>query len=578
MKHDPWTILITTLSFLAVVAPAALRADSFTTREQMTLDRILEGKAPEYTADLVVDDAVPLHVRRFTEFSGDVSGRYIEAISLATADGETTTPLLNDIVTSVIACQKPDGHWGDPFSTGTIKNSNMSILWGNGRLLIGLLANYRLTHRADVLDAATRLGNFFLSVAPRMNSQQVENEFNQAHAAVGYICWTQTIEGLVELGRLTKNPSFTSLAEQIAARTRIFPSQHSHGLLSSLRGILDLYSFTHNSRYLKTVEDQCDSLAKSGNILLQGGVPELLKPSMQRDEGCSEADWVRLNLQLWNLTQNTTYLQRADRCLFNEFSFNQFADGDFGNHHFTSTGAAPPATLAWRCCTFHGLRALQAVTDDAFHFSTGTLTYNLPVDARITTVWLDFIARSSLSHDASVAITVASSLGHVIPKTLDLQIPVPGWAEQISVKLNDQLITPSRKKSFLVITRAWAPGDHLALHYKMRLRTLKNDDGTISFFYGPWLLGADDQASPRFFGEESRHNTLDLNTSTSLPSPDTISSDTISSANPLAVPIAHVHIKYHPGGYPNQPQALLLRPIAEQTLSDDRTTWQFRFR
>ena len=65
---------------LAIAAAiAAAPADAFQERFALTLERVLHGGPPRYTVEFVTADAVPWHVRRFTEFSGDVSGRYLEA-------------------------------------------------------------------------------------------------------------------------------------------------------------------------------------------------------------------------------------------------------------------------------------------------------------------------------------------------------------------------------------------------------------------------------------------------------------------------------------------------------------------
>src|SRR5687768_7811700 len=51
-------------------------------RIDMTARRLLEGTAPAYTDDFVLADLVVDRRRRFAEYSGDISGRYIGALSL----------------------------------------------------------------------------------------------------------------------------------------------------------------------------------------------------------------------------------------------------------------------------------------------------------------------------------------------------------------------------------------------------------------------------------------------------------------------------------------------------------------
>ena len=110
----------------------------------LTLDRVRHGGPPAYTDAFLLADAVPKHERRFTEFSGDVSGRYIGALASVAQQGDRAFPELERVVAELVLLQKPDGHFGDPFSTGAVTRSDMALLWGNGRLLIGLLEHHRL--------------------------------------------------------------------------------------------------------------------------------------------------------------------------------------------------------------------------------------------------------------------------------------------------------------------------------------------------------------------------------------------------------------------------------------------------
>jgi hypothetical protein len=262
---------MTRYGFLATWIAGAAFAGNLTDRAQLTLDRVLKGGPPQYTEELVLADAVPRHVRRFTEFSGDVSGRYIEALAVWARTKPALRAPLDALVTKLLTYQKEDGHFGDAFNTAEATDADMAILWGNGRLLIGLAEYYKLNPRADVLAAARRMGDFLVRVAPLFNSDAVRARYNGEKFAVGYICWTQNIEGLVALSRATREEKYLALAREMAARTDRHPAQHSHGYLTSLRGIVDLYRATGEARYLAQVEKEWQGLAASGNLMLQGG-------------------------------------------------------------------------------------------------------------------------------------------------------------------------------------------------------------------------------------------------------------------------------------------------------------------
>jgi hypothetical protein len=109
----------------------------------------------------VIVDVIPRATRRFTNFSGDLSGRYIEALSIAAGTG-AKSPTLDRTVADVLSLQKPDGHFGGSLNQAEVDDEAMALLWGQGRLLVGLVEYYQLTHNPAALEAARRLGGFLV--------------------------------------------------------------------------------------------------------------------------------------------------------------------------------------------------------------------------------------------------------------------------------------------------------------------------------------------------------------------------------------------------------------------------------
>lgn len=556
---------------LFALSATCLLGGDLSSRFDLTLNRILKGDSPKFDDDFILADAVPRHTRRFTEFSGDVSGRYIGAMALAAQRTGTANEGLDRIVTKVLLLQKADGHFGGAFSAGIVQNSDMSILWGNGRLLMGLLEYYRIKPRPEVLAAARKLGDFLVSIGPLLNSDAVRREYNGEKFAVGYICWTQNLEGLVELFRVTRDDRYLVLAKDIADRTDRHPSQHSHGFLTTLRGMVELYRVTRNHRYLARVEEEWIGVHESGNVFVQGGVPEMFAPQVKRDEGCSEADWLRLTLDLWRETGKPEYLRQAEHTLFNEFSFNQFHTGDFGHHALTGSGSEPPFARAWWCCTFHGLRALVAVFESVFREKDGIAYYDLPVDGRFRAKGLSLRADASLGRNATVRLTVTPADA----RRRTIAVRVPEWAADVTAALPGLRLAGTPRHGYLEFERVWKSGDIVTIRYTMRTRLLPSDKpaSSVAVLYGPWLLAVDESASAHYFDEPSSQNRV------LLPASGEIKLEAAGPAGrpatPFDVPVAHFKLKYLPGGYPIQPAIALLHPIAEFTNGPDSNRLDF---
>ena len=570
-------------AFVTILLTTTLgRAGDLTERYQLTFDRVLKGGHPVYTPELVLADLVPVAKHVYTDYSGDLSGRYVGALSLAEIELGRSFEALDDIVPRMLVLQKEPGYFGAGFNETAVAGSEMTLLWGNGRLLIGLLEYYRMNPQPAVLAAARRIGDFLTRVAPLLNNDDLRKQINsKKDIAAGYICWTQTIEGLAELYRVTRDSRYLEVADQTAWRTVRHPAQHTHGFLTSVRGIVDLYNVTGEAKYLEKAEREWQGVIDSGNLLVQGAVPEIFLPAnnipVLRTEGCAEVDWLRLSLALWQLTGNTKYIEQAERTLFNEFAMNQFQTGDFGERPIstsgTPVGAGPDglgSNRCWFCCTLHGLRGFADVFSRVFRVKSGSLWFDLPVDGCGKVEGFVVTATSELGQNGTVklVITACDQAAH------SLFVRRPAWASGIEITVNTAAVPTSVADGFVEIRRRWKSGDVVSLTYAMQTRA-ERKNGHVALFHGPWLLGVDDKTNPYFRDElwQNKENKLLLK-----PAADGAVElkRVLSPTGRFSYPVAHFRVKYLPGGYPLQPATALLRPVAEQT-GEPSTAWAFWF-
>jgi DUF1680 family protein len=540
-------------------------------RYELTLQRVLSGTAPAYTPEFLLADVRPTPGRRFTEYSGDLSGRYIGALATAARVYGSNFPALDGLVEQVVSLQKPDGYFGSSFHYDKPTDPDLALLWGNGRLLVGLLEYYRYKPSAPVLAASTRLGDFLLRIAPLMLSKEIRDEFGAAHFASSYICWMQQTEGLANLYLATHDARYRGLAEQIAGVIERRPGDHVHGYLTSLRGVMDLYNATSEPRYLGQCEAAWKEIAQSEDLLITGGVPEGWSPNKHRAEGCAEADWVRLSLSLWKATGNPQYLSMAERATFNEFAFNQFATGDFGHRVLTETGiTADGAARAWWCCTLHGLRCFPDIHSSTFRSENGVLFYDLPLDREMHNGAADSgpfsaAAASSLAQDGSIQITITSASD----KAASLRIRKPEWADALAIRLNDAPGEFPVEDGYVDIRRAWRTGDIVTGHYGMSLRSQSGEKKRVAYLFGPWLLGAPQSDDPAYFNELTTENKL---------SPAKLQPRSLTTPpdRPFTVPVVATSFHFTPAEFPEQQGTVTLRAVAEQT-GEPSTCWEFRF-
>ncbi|HEY1578581.1 MAG TPA: beta-L-arabinofuranosidase domain-containing protein [Terracidiphilus sp.] len=566
----PLSMATAEVSFASLASPAGETISNISgiadERFKLTLRRVLDGDSPRFTEDFLLADVKPTKERRFTEFSGDTSGRYIGALATAGRVYGVDTPGQVTLVEKVIALQKPGGYFGAGFNFEHPTDAEMALLWGNGRLLVGLMEYYAWKPSGSVLESAKRIGDFLVRVSELMLSKEIRNAFGAQHFASSYICWTQQTEGLAALYKVTKDERYRKLAEQIAAVIQRLPGDHVHGYLTSLRGVMDLYALTREPKLLEQCESAWRDISASSDLLITGGVPEGWSPNKHRTEGCAEADWVRLNLALWRVAGDAKYLNMAERAIFNEFAMNQFATGDFGHRVYTGTGfEAAGAARAWWCCTLHGLRCFPDIAESAFRAVNDGLRYEMPVSGSIESEVLTASAESTLAQDGTVRIRILKASGN----RARIAIRKHAWAAETSMNFKAPGSMEPIDPGYIGAEKVWKAGDTIEVRYKMRSRSERCGAERKAFWYGPWLLGASAQQNPAYFNELTPENRL------------------IGEAKPLAdaggggagvfsVPVAACELKYKHAEYPDQPGTVTLRPVAEQT-GLPTTSWELRF-
>jgi hypothetical protein len=363
---------------------------------QLGMERLRQPPYDSVT-DLRADLTLELK-RLFTNYSGDKSGRYIEVATL-TATSSDHPPVLDELLNSLPEPQ-PDGHfgvavdWAEPLDKPDPLNAvKMPILWGNSRLLVGLVEAYEATHEPRLLQLARGIGDFYMATADRFLDPAGEAEFRESGTyAAGFVtCYFPGIESLVLLHRATGEEKYLKQARRMAdafpAYDRL-PLDHTHGNLLTQRALLLLHEDTNDRTYLEHVLNRWDEAMTEGYVWVTGGLGERFKVASGFDEGCALVDWLRLDLELWRLTEDTKYLDAAERLLANQFVWNRFPNGGYGQLDFRGDDSGPLVLqpghhwleATW-CCSLHGLLGLNDLKRYVLVGSARGVFVNFPLDA-----------------------------------------------------------------------------------------------------------------------------------------------------------------------------------------------------
>ncbi len=474
------------------------------------------------------DDAPWGHVmkRPFKNYSGDISGRFLEIMAMNAHQGQPAHPAFEELLKQIPQHQRAGGYfcasgtidWQAPIDhpgkeDDPLGSRMLPALWGNARLLCGLVEAMRAfpDHQATAR-AAHQLGDFYLSVMSRFNDPERIDEYTAGGTyAAGYVtCWFPAMEGLVKLGNVTDKRKYIDAAAKMAAFYQRFdqlPVDHAHGMLCSHVGLLLLYEATGDAIYLSRVEKRWDELVQGGYINPAGGILEKCRVKFVRDEGCAIVDWLRLNLELGRLTGKSRYWEMAERTLHNHFLQNQGSKGGFGHRriHCDDDGVygfgKSYEESTW-CCTFHGELGFAEIRRHLMSRRDGVLSCYFA---------LDFCAEDSVGITVSVLRHVGFA-GEVMRQRLSLagqpasvvRVRRPHWADSVtavdsagvSIAVEEQGIWCVTSKPVGEVEFIYSGGVYAENRRCERLPGSPVDGTSFVLGYGPNLLAREGGAAP----------------------------------------------------------------------------------
>jgi DUF1680 family protein len=454
--------------------------------------------APLDNAEFILDDVALKQHRKFAEYSGDISGRWIGAAAFLAPQFPKAFAAFPAVMAGFPLYQKSDGHFGADQQLPKIERGrDMPILWGNGRLLIGLVEVYDRTGNTNALVLAKRLGDYFIVTDPVYNKAENIRSVGGGYADGFVTCYFSCIEGLAGLGRVTLDWRYLDEAKRIAglaATITNFDGLHSHGRLCAVRGFADIYALTGEQRWHDVAERDWH-VFESHHLLPTGGVKEMLEPKCDRDEGCAEADWLRLNLSLWRLTGEGRYLDAAERSLKNHFIYQQFPNGGAGHRLLHQVDGQPVAFKAlseeaWWCCGEHWARAMVDVARNAVTANPRGLFINLAIDCDISLsgpggAWETFL------RETADGFTIRLEPTNPVKAEVRIHRPEvrsPGTPDG-SVEVPTGLKVRTERDAW-ILSGTWRGSQQLRVHLPAALRVEMASDGSGILLRGHDILAA----------------------------------------------------------------------------------------
>jgi len=400
------------------------------------------------------------------------------------AEGYGWTPArsLRDAVGDVtLTCQTKLGNFGQE---KPLNQMDAKIISGNAFALRGLLDAYQDTSDPRYLDSARKLARYY---------EVTFDTWKDSGNGMLHEFYGHCIDGLVRLYELGGDRWALDLAVKAGMRTG--RTRHTHHSLSMYRGVIDLYRATGDRTFLDHAADYLQWCRE--NRIVTGDLPESLPKSYQ-DEGCALADYIVVNLMMFQVTGKDSYIEDAERTLVNHFFMNQFHTGGFGHRLFAADVIGGKGWQGWGgqfgsenpgCCSLWGDWALGQLGQYIVTQDSGTLEVNLYPSATFDIP--DLHARIEMESDFPRMSRASLTVHCDAPLKCAIRFRVPAWAEGATVKLNGKDSGRPAQNGRLVLDRKWLSGDRVEILFASSLRLVPWPDqgsDTAAIFDGPLCL------------------------------------------------------------------------------------------
>lgn len=353
--------------------------------------------------------------------TGDLTGRLLEFLCCAEGVDGKNDPRLDLLYERITRQQQASGAIGRYSASPDHESSESDPLQlaAASKLFHGLLRYYELTGEERALRSAEGLAKLLWSARDAWATALGTRAFGDIAQWV--------IEPFARLYMLTQDSRWKQFCTMIHDSLQSCENRvcHSHGFLSTLRGLQEMTLLSGDRSWNELVELNYRIIVDKQLERPDGNIPEKF-PSHDRNEGCSIADWLMLNLNRGLIMRDDTAYDKAERIFWNALAFNQLITGGFGHRRMTANGyGVDKIHEAWWCCTqnagmamAHYARHTATFIDDTIHINFLTPgRFELPLPGGR---WARIRIESKYPHRAE-----ASIVAEHVPPDIHIKVRVP---------------------------------------------------------------------------------------------------------------------------------------------------------
>jgi hypothetical protein len=423
-------------------------------------------------------------------------------------------------------------------------------IWGRKYSMLGLIRYFEISNDKKALEAAKRVADHLLSqVGPGkkdilftgnyrgMASSSVLEPIVYLYNHTGEQRYLDFAEYIVAQWETPSGPQLISKAAEGVWVSERFPhpeawwswdnGQKAYEMMSCYEGLLQLYLVTGNLKYLKTVVDVVENITDTEiNVAGSGsafecwhhGIENQTRPTYHTMETCVTITWMKLCYNLLRVTGDSRHADQIEKTFYNALLASIKSDGGEIAKYSPLEGrrhaGEEQCGMHINCCNANGPRGFVLMSEFVFMKSANTVYANFYGESEAELVLEDgnkikILQKTTYPENEKIIIEVQPEKD----TEFAIALRIPGWSEQNSLKINNEILEDILPGAYKIIQRKWKKGDRIELTLDLRGRLIKQNNYQ-AIVRGPLVLARDSRFNDGFVDEaaaiQSQNGYVDL--------------------------------------------------------------------
>lgn len=441
---------------------------------------------------------------------GHTLGHYLTAVSqaYATSGDEELKKIADRIVEVLAECQNketgyfaaiPESHYVQ------IEQGNTAGTWvpwySMHKILAGLVDAYELTGNEQALTVASNLGDWVYSRTSKWDEAMQATVLNVEYGGMND-CLYQLYKNTKSEKHLSAAHSFDeiTLFDALYKGEDILNGKHANTTIPKIVGALNRYTVTGEEYYLQ-VAARFWEIVINNHTYITGGNSEWehfgesgildAERTNCNCETCNTYNMLKLTRELYKITGESKYADYYENTFINAILSSQNSETGMTTYFQPmATGffkVYSSATEHFWCCTGSGMENFSKLDDSIYYKNDNSIYVTQFTSSSVN--WAEKgLKITQTAQLPDVKFTISGNAN------ANIVLRVPDWcADDPTLKINGEEIKAKAKDGFITLSREWADGDIIEYNLPMQVvaYSLPDNENTVAFKYGPWVLSAD---------------------------------------------------------------------------------------